>query len=56
MELSAMPWLFAVFGGAAILGLAIAYGALKSRKASRRQREAAEQGARDLYHKDQSKS
>ncbi|WP_164730575.1 hypothetical protein [Pelagibacterium montanilacus] len=56
MEFAASPWLFAVLGGAIMLGAALAYGILKSHKASRRQREAAEQGARDLYHKDQSKS
>jgi hypothetical protein len=56
MELSAAPWLFAVLGGAVILGLAIAYAVIKSSRASRRQRDAAERGARDLYHKDQSKS
>ncbi len=56
MEFSSMPWLFAVLGGAVILGLIIAYGATKSGRANRRQRDAAERGARDLYHKDQSKS
>lgn len=56
MELSATPWLFAVLGGAIVLGLAIAYGMMKSSQASRRQREAAERGARELYHKDESKS
>lgn len=56
MELSASPWLFAIVGGAIILGLAIAFAVLKSSQASRRQREAGEQGARDLYHKDESKS
>lgn len=56
MELSASPWLFAILGGAVLLGLAIAYGMMKSSHASRRQRDAAERGARDLYHKDESKS
>lgn len=56
MDFSTMPWLFAVFGGAAILGVALAYGAYKSSKASRIQREAAERGAREIYHKDEPKS
>lgn len=56
MELSAMPWLFAVLGGAAILGLVMAYGAYKSSKASRRQRNAAECGAREIYDKDDKES
>lgn len=50
------PWLFAVLGGAVILGVVIAYGAFKSSKATPRQKDAAEHGARDIYHKDQSKS
>lgn len=52
MELSASPWLFAIVGGAVLLGIAIAYGAVKSSHASRRQRDAAEEGARKMYHKD----
>lgn len=50
------PWLFAVLGGAIILGIVIAYGAFKSSKATPRQKAAGEQATRDLYHKDQSKS
>lgn len=53
MELSASPWLFAILGGAVLLGIAIAYGAMKSSHASRRQRDAAEEGARKMYHKDE---
>ena len=53
---SASPWLFAVFGGAILLGIFIAYGMFKSGKASRRQVNTAERGARELYHKDESKS
>lgn len=49
------PWLFAVLGGAIILGAVLVYGVLKAHKASGRQRAAAERGAHDLYHKDQSK-
>jgi hypothetical protein len=55
-ELAASPWLFDVAGGAVILGLALAYGMAKSRSASRRQENAGERGARELYHKDESKS
>lgn len=56
MELSSFPWLFAILGGAVILGIAIAYGMYKSGQASRRQINTAERGARELYHKDESKS
>lgn len=44
------PWLFAVLGGAVLLGVALVYGIVQSRKATRRQREAAERGAHELYH------
>jgi hypothetical protein len=53
MEFSATPWLIAVVGGTIILGIAIAFAAIKSSQATRRQRQAGEQGARDLYHKDE---
>jgi len=56
MELSAMPWLFAVLGGAVVLGLVLVYGMVKSKRATRLQRKSAEEGARELYHKDESKS
>lgn len=56
MDLSTMPWFFAVLGGAAILALVLAYGVYKSSSASRRQRDAAEKGARDLYDKDNKES
>lgn len=55
-EFAASPWLFAVAGGALLLAIALAYGMMKSRSASRRQVDAAERGARELYHKDESKS
>ncbi|SDG38753.1 hypothetical protein [Pelagibacterium luteolum] len=48
------PWLFAVLGGAVILGIVLAYGAFKSSRATRRQQEAAERGAEEIYHKDHS--
>lgn len=53
--MESFPWLFAVLGGAVILGLVIAYGAFRSSKATPRQEQAAERGAHDLYHKDESK-
>ncbi|WP_158541512.1 hypothetical protein [Pelagibacterium lacus] len=53
MEVSPYAWLFAVLGGAIILGIVIAYGAIKSSQATRRQKDAAERGTRDMYHKDQ---
>lgn len=46
------PWLFAVVGGALILGIVLAYGAWKSSNATRRQKAAAERGAHDLYQED----
>ncbi|WP_421952458.1 hypothetical protein [Pelagibacterium sp.] len=53
--MESFPWLFAVLGGAVILALVIAYGVIRSSKATPRQKEAAERGAHDLYHKDESK-
>ncbi|UYQ71420.1 hypothetical protein OF122_15400 [Pelagibacterium flavum] len=53
--MESFPWLFAVLGGAVILGLVIAYGAIRSSKATPRQKDAAEHAAHDLYHKDESK-
>jgi len=54
--MESFPWLFAVLGGAVILGLVIAYGAIKSSKATPRQKETAERAAHDIYHKDESKN
>ncbi|WP_338607489.1 hypothetical protein V6617_13530 [Pelagibacterium nitratireducens] len=54
--MEAFPWLFAVLGGAVILALVIAYGAIRSSKATTRQKDAAERGAHDIYHKDESKN
>lgn len=52
MEAFPFPWLFAVLGGAIILGLVIAYGAFKSSKATPAQKARAERGAEEAYHKD----
>lgn len=46
-------WLFAVLGGAIILGIALAVGAYRSSRATRRQQDAGEKGAREMYHKEQ---
>ena len=46
--MEAFPWLFAVLGGAVILALVIAYGAIRSSKATTRQKDAAEQGQLQL--------
>ena len=45
-------WLFAVAGGALILGLAIAYGLMQSRRRSRRDDQVAEQATHDIYKRD----
>ena len=50
------PWLFAVLGGAIILGFVIAYGAYKSSRAKSRQKRAAQRATHDLYHKDHSRN
>ncbi len=55
MDFSSSAWLFAVLGGAILLGLAIAYGVFKSAKTSPREEQVGEQATRDLYHKDQAK-
>lgn len=44
-------WLFAVAGGAAILGVAIAYGLARQRKLHPREKEFQEQRVRRLYNK-----
>ncbi|HWJ86485.1 MAG TPA: hypothetical protein VNS12_00245 [Pelagibacterium sp.] len=51
--MEAYLWLFAVLGGAIILGIALAVGANRSSHATRRQQDAGERGARELYHKEQ---
>lgn len=56
MEPFPYPWLFAVLGGAVILGIVLAYGAWKSSQATKRQKAAAERGAHEMYHKDETKS
>lgn len=45
-------YLFAVAGGAAILGGAIAYGFMRSKQRTRRERLATERGTRELYEKE----
>lgn len=55
MELSGIYWVF-IGIGVICLFAAIVYGNYRSGKASKRQEMAGERGARDLYHKDQSKS
>lgn len=54
--MESFPWFFAVLGGAVILGIVIAYGAFKSSRATPRQKEAGERGAREIYHKDDNAS
>jgi hypothetical protein len=48
-DLPTIGWLFAVAGGALILGLAIAYGIMRGRKVTPREHASAERGARDIY-------
>ncbi len=53
--MESFPWLFAVLGGAVILGIVIAYGSFRASKATKRQQEAGEHAAHEIYHKDQAK-
>jgi pantothenate kinase type III len=46
-------WFFAVAGGALILGIAIAYGFIRSRQRTSREKFRAEQGAREIYEKEE---
>lgn len=51
-EMIAWPWLFAVLGGAVLLGIGIAFGMSRAAHATRAQRQASEDGARRLYGKE----
>lgn len=44
-------WLFVTAGGAAILGIGIAYAMLRSRKLTPEEKAAQDQRTRELYHK-----
>lgn len=50
------PWLFALLGGAIILGVMIAYSAFRSARNIRRQRNAAARGLRDLENEDRGRT
>lgn len=54
--LEAGPWLFAVLGGAVILGLLLVYGIVRGGRATRREQDEGERKTRDLYHKEDHKS
>ena len=47
------PWFFAVVGGFIILGLALAYGAYRTRHRSRLEKLQRDQGTREVYRKDE---
>jgi pantothenate kinase type III len=46
-------WFFAVVGGAAILGIALAYGIIHNRKRTAREKAATERGAEEIYEKEE---
>ena len=46
-------WFFAVVGGAAILGVALAYGVIHNRKRTARDKYEAERGAHEIYEKEE---
>ncbi|WP_158626049.1 hypothetical protein [Arsenicitalea aurantiaca] len=50
-DATTFPWLFAVLGGAVILGLVIAFAMARNAKRTPRERALNEQGAREQYHK-----
>lgn len=50
-----IPWLFAVAGGALILGAVIAYGAWRGSHTTRRQMQTGERAAHDLFHPEEHK-
>lgn len=47
------PWFLAVVGGTIVLGIAIAYGMLRSGRRSPGEKRRTEAGTRDIYHKDE---
>lgn len=51
-DIPTIGWLFAVAGGALILGVAIAYGVMGNREVTRSERLAAERGAHEIYERE----
>lgn len=46
-------WFFTIVGGAAILGVALAYGVIHNRSLTLGERFATERGTRELYEKEE---
>jgi hypothetical protein len=51
-ELGFSWWFLVVVGGTLVLGVAIAYGFIRSRQRTRREKLAGEQGAHEVYEKE----
>jgi hypothetical protein len=52
LDSGTLLYFFAVVGGAAILGAAIAYGIMRSKQRTQREKLATERGAHELYEKE----
>lgn len=52
LDSGTLVYLFAVTGGALILGLAIAYGVMRNWQRAQREKLASERGAHDIYQKE----
>jgi hypothetical protein len=52
LDSGTLLYFFAVVGGALILGLAIAYGFMRSKQRTQREKLAAERGAHEVYEKE----
>lgn len=51
-DLPTIGWLFAIAGGAAILGVAIAYGLMRNRERTTHEKLQSEAGARRIYEEE----
>lgn len=51
-ELGFSGWFLVIVGGTIVLGLAIAYGFLRSRRQTRAERMATERAAHEIYEKE----
>lgn len=56
METGSWLWLFVVFGGAVVLGLAIAWGMARSGRLTAQQKMAREEGTQRVYDEEEHKA